>query len=186
VSIVESTLETPWEYAKELLELCQSLLADTEDDTVEDNPGGEIERAYRWFGRVAADCEQLTVSWFGLGEAQTAGASALSGGRRHVYGRINMITFLVTVIRDCVPVLNESETGPPTIARSEASARELTRDAWALWTGIYRTMKDEGLFGGRCSSLWMIRCQPLEPMGELAGFELEIAAEIDGIPTSGS
>lgn len=182
--VVESTLETPFDYAEDLLALCQTLLAETEDVTVEDNPGGEIDRAYVWFGRPPVDCEQVTVSWYGFGEAATAGVSALSAGRRHIHGRVNMLTFLITVVRDCVPILSTAEDGAPEIERAEASSRELIRDAWSLWSGIYRTMRDEELFGGRCSKLWMIRADPLEPMGELAGFELELATEIDGMLSS--
>lgn len=175
---VPSTLDTPWKYAQELLDLCQVLLADTEDLSVIQHPGGEIERAYRWFGKVVADCEQITVSWSGFGERSDA---TFPTGLRHVYGRVNLISFTIMVIRDCVPLLSEDERSAPEIARAEESARELLRDAWSIWSGIYSSAKAGELFQGRCSELYMIRADPLEPQGDLAGFEIELAAQIDGM-----
>lgn len=184
-----TTLDTAFDYCQELLALCQTLLATTEDATVEDNPGGEIDRAYVGFGRAVGAggplCEEISVSWNGFGEAQTAAFSPLSAGRRQIYGRLNLQSFLVTVVRDCVPILSEDGEGAPEIARIHDSASELMRDASALWFGIYREAVDNGLFGGRCSEVFMIRCDPLEPMADFAGFELEIACQIDGIISAG-
>lgn len=168
--------DTPWTYAEELLALCQDLLEGAVDDTVAQHPGGEIDRAYVWFGQAPVDCEQVTVSWSGFGEAPSAGLPTLL---KHVYGRVNLVTFTIRVVRDCVPTLKGK--APPSVESSEASARELVRDAWALWSGIYQTMKAGDLFGGRCSGLQMVNASPLEPMGNLAGFDLVIATEIDGI-----
>lgn len=188
--VVAATLDTTYEFAQDLLSLCETLLADTEDLAVQHNPGGEIARTYVGFGNAVGSggplCEELSVSFGGFGEAQTSGQSALSAGRRHIYGRVNLVTFIVTVVRDCVPVLDEAETGAPEVERIEESARELMRDASALWSGIYREMEQGLLFGGACSELFMLRCDPLEPMGDLAGFVLVLAAQIDGIRSDGS
>lgn len=173
-----ATLDTAWEYAESLLLLCNDLLAETEDATVTHNPGGAIDRAYVWFGKPAIECEQLTVSWWGFSEQ---GQVNLGAALPRKDARTNLIAFLVTVARDCVPIAAADGESPPEIERSEESARELARDVYALWTGIYRAWRNDELFGGKCSRLLMTRGGPLEPQGDISAFEIELVAEIDGL-----
>ena len=168
-----STLTTPYDFAVELLELCHQAVSDT--------TGGAIARRYVSPGRPAYDCEQLTVAVWTLGEADTVVAGPMAAGKRHMSGRVNLVGFLITVLRDCVPVLNEEQSGPPDADKIQASAKLVDQDVWAIWTYVYAEMRRGGLFGGRCEDLFMDGARALETEGTLAGFEVEIRANIPGI-----
>lgn len=176
MSVLESTLLTPTEYAQELLDLCSDAIAETE--------GGEIARRYIWTGRPAFDCEQLTVSGVSLGEAPTGALSAMGTGRRHVTGRVNLIGFLVCIVRDCAPQMNGRSAPDPDALTAHAS--EIQQDVWAVWTAVYRAMREGTLFGGRCDHLFFDGAQALESSGTLSAWEILFRAEILGIIGGGT
>lgn len=175
MSIIPSSIQTPFAYAEELLAVCEDAVAAT--------TSGAIDRVYVSPGRPAYDCEQLTIALVSLGEADTAVATTLARGRRPVTGRVNLLGFLVTVLRDCVPVL-EGES-PPAPASIAASASEVIEDVWAIWSYLYWAFRRGELLGGACDDLMMDAAIAIETEGTLAGFEIEFRVNIPGILNAG-
>jgi hypothetical protein len=180
VTRVAATLKTPWEYAQELLDLSHEALEDTE--------AGSIERRYRCWGRPAApaigECEQLTVSGMGFGELGTLAATAGGVGKRHVTGRVNLVSFLVTIFRCAATLSNDGRD--PTEAAIEGMDEVMFDSVWSIWTKVYDAKYDGTLFGGRCTELFFDGASALETAGGLSGAEIAFRAEIDGIISSGS
>jgi hypothetical protein len=172
MAVEPATLQTPYEYAEELLDVLAAAVGDTQ--------AGAIERVYVAPGRPAHDCEQLTISLIGVGEADTVVVSALALGKRHKTGRVNLLTFLVTVIRDCVPTIDDNGN-LPTSEDEQASASEVIEDVWAIWTYLYWAFRRGELLGGKCDDLVMDGAIAIETEGTLAGFEVEFRVNIPGI-----
>lgn len=172
MSVVPSTIQTPMQYADELLMVCAAAVGDT--------VAGPIERVYVSPGRPVLDCEQLTISLVRIGEANTAIATTLGQGKRHSTGRVNLLGFLVTVARDCVPVLDE-KGNVPTAADIEASANEVIEDIWAIWSYLYWSFRRGELLGGVCDTFIVDGAIALETEGTLAGFEMEFRVNIPGL-----
>jgi hypothetical protein len=171
-----STLQTPTEYADQLLTLCAAAVADA--------VGGAIDRAYLSPGRPVIDCEQITVSLISLGDAPFATTSSVGGGKRHITGALNLLGFLITVARDCVPIVEDETLPDPD--EINAAAVEVQEDVWSIWTRIRQEQRDGELFGGLCDHLFYDGARALETEGGFAGWEIEFRAEIAGILTSGS
>jgi len=172
-----STLQSLTQYAAELLALCEDALTPT--------VGGVILRSYLSPGTPAFDCEQLTVDVQSLGDADMTTLSTLGAGGRHITGALNLIGFRVTVVRDCVPTLEEDGDFPDPIDM-QAKAVEVQEDVWAIWTRV-RTAKMEGtLFDGRCNKLFFDGARALETAGGTAGWEIDFRANIPGFVNSGS
>ena len=174
---MSSTIQSPFLAAEDLLALCGDAVAAT--------TAGAIDRVYVSPGRPAYDCEQLTIALVSIGEAGTAVGAALGAGKRHVYGRVNLLGFLVTVLRDCVPVLNAAGTGPPEEADSAAAASEVVEDVFAIWSYLYWAYKRGELLGGTCTGLYMNGATAVETEGTLAGFEINFQVELPGILNAG-
>jgi hypothetical protein len=172
MSTVPSTLSTPIEYASELL--------DAISDAIGDTVGGPIERRYVSPGRPVFDCEQLTITLAGIGEADTVVGSSLAIGKRHTTGRVNLLHFLVTIVRDCVPTLDDNGN-VPSVDEIEASADQVVQDVWAIWTYLYSAYRRGELLGGRCSELIMDGAVALETEGTFASFEVHFRVSIPGI-----
>ncbi len=170
-----ATIQTPFQYAEDLLALCL--------DAVTATAAGAIDRVYVSPGRPAYDCEQLTISLMSVGEAATVAPTSLSPGKRHVTGRVNLLGFLVTVLRDCVPIL-DGDRAPEGDAIA-LSAAEVIEDVWAIWTYLYWAFRRGELLEGTCDSLFMDGARAVETEGTLAGFEIDFRVNIPGILNAG-
>lgn len=169
-----STLSTPYDYAEDLLDLCEVALAAT--------AAGAIGRAYVSPGLPAIDCATLAVTTLNLGEAPTATGAALLPGHRHRIAAINLLGFAITIARDCVPVADGRSARPPLPADLSAAAAIVTTDVWAVWNAISEAMSEGNLFGGRCTELFMDGAAALATSGMTAGFVLQLRTAIGGIP----
>lgn len=172
-----STLQTPTAYANELLDLCATAVAAA--------AGGPITRQYLSPGRPAADCEQLTVSLISIGDAPMATTSGIGAGYRHLTGALNLLGFLVTIFRDCVPVIDDDFHVPPA-DEIDAAAVIGQEDVWAIWTAVRQAQVNEELFGGACDHLFFDGAFSLDTEGSLAGWEIQFRAEIAGIAANGA
>jgi len=172
---MSSTIQTPFAYAEDLLAVCS--------DAVTATAAGAIDRVYVSPGRPAYDCEQLTIALISIGEAATAIPTTLAAGKRHVTGRVNLLGFLVTVLRDCVPVLDGDRA--PEGAAIALSAAEVVEDVFAIWSYLYWAFKRGELLGGTCDDLFMDGARAVETEGTLAGFEVEFRVNIPGILNAG-
>lgn len=171
-----STIETLTEYAQELLDLCDTALADT--------VGGQIDRVFLSPPAPPWDCEQLSVEVDALGDYPLPTTSTLAGGRR-LTAAINVVSFRVVVLRDCVPGITE-EGYFPDPAELTASASEGHQDVWAIWTRVRTAYREGDLFEGNCDHLWFDGATALEQSGGFAGYQLMFRAEIAGFGNSGS
>lgn len=169
-----TTLATPYDYAADLLALCESAIAETSE--------GAIGRAYVSPGLPAIDCATIAVTTINLGEAPTAAQSALSTGHRHRLAAVNLLGFAVTLARDCVPVSDGRSARPPLPDDLSAAAAIVTEDVWAVWNAITEAMACGELFGGRCVELFMDGAAALATSGMTAGFVLQLRTAIGGIP----
>lgn len=174
MTVTQSTITTPTEYAQELLDLANSALSFT--------TRGSIGRAYLSPGEPALDCETLTVQIAGFSEATTNPTSTfLAPFKRHVFGRVNLIAFRITVARDCIPTSSDNGRRPPLPAELQAAAEDIHEDVWAIWTRVYREMREGNLFGGRCDSLFMTSAEELETSGGVGGYTIDLATNIAGL-----
>ena len=171
-----ATIQTPFAYAEDLLAICE--------DAVTATSAGAIDRVYVSPGRPVYDCEQLTIFLDSIGEASTATSTSLAVGKRHVTGRVNLLGFVVTVLRDCVPVL-EDDGSIPTPENIALSAQEVVEDVWAIWTYLYWAFKRGELLDGICDDLFMDSAQAIDTSGALAGFEVSFRVNIPGIANAG-
>lgn len=174
---VASTLQTVTEYAQELLDLCDAAISTT--------VGGPIARSYISPGRPPWDCEQITVHLSSLGDAPFAVTSSVGGGRRHITGATNLLGFAITVVRDCVPTIDDRGLFPDE-ADIQLSAVEGHEDVWAIWTAVRLAQMDGTLFGGTCDHLFFDGAVALDTEGGFAGFEILFRVEIAGILAPGS
>ena len=172
-----STLETPFVYAGQLLDVANAAIGDT--------IGGPIDRVYVSPGRPAFDCEQLTVHLESFGDFIARRCRRRVPGRTHIIGKVNMVGFVVTIVRDCVPTMDD-RGNPPSPDDIEAAAEEIAQDVWAVWTGVYNAKREDSLFGGRCDYLFYDGADVLETEGTFAAWELRFRAEIAGIISVGS
>ncbi len=168
--------------ASDLHDLAADVLA-AGQQILDTDDGPEIDRAFVSHGPPALDCcNQLAVHVAAIGEAPTGAASVLAPGSRHVTGRINLTTLVVTVTR-CHPIVGE-EAAIPAADDLTAGAAILNADAWSLWNGLYR-MKDT-LFAA-CDLVFFDGLVPLGPEGGCAGWVFQIRFELPGYaPALGS
>jgi hypothetical protein len=173
MSMLAGTVTSPADYAAMLLDLCDDVLATTS--------GGQIARKGVVPWQPALDCEMLAVSFTTLGLGATApGAPLLATARRHVYGALNLIGFVIHIARDCVPVAKGTRGGPPDMAENQVAAFEMSEDVWAIWNALPDAMEQGELFGGRCSELFMDNAAAIPASGQIAGYTISIRASIPG------
>lgn len=144
-------------------------------------------RAYVAPGIPAFDCEQLTVYAVALAEEITSPLSPNTAtGQRHKFGRINLVSFTVSIARECVEVTDNNV--PPSAEQEDLAARQVLCDARVLWESIYWRAKTNTLFGGdRCSIRKMTASHPEDPSGGIGGWQIQLTVEIDGYnPLAGS
>lgn len=126
-------------------------------------------------------CPALIVSVALLTEEATSPLAITDTGRRASFGRVNLVTFLITALRCAAKVQND---GSVLTADMEAASTEVNQDAWALWEGFYHAVGN-GTFVGRCSDVHFDRGQAIREQGGCVGWEFALRAQLDGIPNPG-
>lgn len=178
-----STPNSFFEFAQELLDVADECTALT--------VGGQISlipkaRVYVSPGDPAFDCcPMLAVSGSSLGEdyAVTTQVGAPSNrGHGAAYQRSNLVGFTIWVLR-CTPVPDKNGN-PPSVARLDASAQKVLQDAWCIWNGVMQAIRDDLLWGGRCTEIYFDQAVQITPQGGCAGFRIPLRAHLGGIPVA--
>jgi len=174
-----STVNTPFEYAQQLLAVCEDALATT--------IGGIPARSYIAHATPAFDCtEQLTVHIGGLSSDPTTPLSpAPVTGRRFKDGTRHMLQLVATIIR-CTPQPSGLNSGPPSEAALELLARTCSQDLWSIWCLVLRRMRDNELFAGSCGVLNYQGGSPSVESGAAAGWFFTVTTGIPGYDPEGS
>ena len=172
VVIEQSTIETPQQWAQELLDVCAAILADT--------AGGTIDRQYRDHELPSNDCAQIVVTLGPVTMRAVARNTELSSAHAHAMGWLTLVTFKIYVVRDCVPVTSDDGRSAPTPAQKNAMQAILAQDMWALWNIIPLRMESGDLFGGRCAELFMDQAVPMPQSGMTAGWTITMRAGMPG------
>lgn len=143
---------------------------------------GAPERRYVSPGLPAFDCPtQLTVHIPALTEELTVPLSPqpATGSRQKARGRINLVNFVVTIVR-CAPGMENSGVFP-TVDEEESSAEQVMADGWCLWVTIFRLAMNGDLFGGDVCQVRRMSSSPsLDPMGGTVGWTINLQTELDG------
>lgn len=158
-------------YADQLLAVCDAALATTS--------GGSIARKYVAHEVPSLDCEMLAVS-IGTLNNRSIQQTVLDAGHAYQLGSLNVITFYVTVARDCYPLTDEGGMNAPTPAQHDAAEAEASQDVWAIWNAIEQRKADGTLFDGSCRELWMDGANPKPVSGQIAGWLITIRTAVDG------
>lgn len=169
-----STLQTPFEWAEDLLDVAAAALATT--------AGGAITRAFVAAGLPALDCcPQLTVHTAGHGILPTASPGALTPGHRRTVGTVRYVRFIVTVVR-CAPVPGQKGT-PPTPAKQQAIASVINEDPLAIVDAVTKADAAGTLFGGLCREFYFDGATSLDPAGGCVGWVINFRASLEGLAT---
>jgi hypothetical protein len=124
-------------------------------------------------------CPALIVSVAALTEESTSPlGTAMDSGRRASYGRVNLATLAVTALRCASEMQND---GSVVVAEIETITAQVLEDAWALWCGFYKAIKD-GTFEGTCDDVHFDRGVAVLEQGGCVGWSFQFRAQIDGIP----
>lgn len=176
--VAVSTTATVHQFAAELLDTCEQILATT--------VGGPVAKAYLYPGLPALDtnCDQVCVYQTGIADEQTSPLAPIPAtGHRRGWVYVNLVTLMVMVAR-CIRTGGTSGGAyrPPSAAQSTEDAEKVMEDGWALWCGISAAIRQEGLFGGVCQDIRLLGLTPLLPQGGLGGWTLPVQFEVGGIP----
>lgn len=167
-----STLQTPYQWAGELLGVAAAALAATS--------GGVIPRAFVAAGLPALDCcPQLTVHTQGHGILSTSAPGALTAGHRRTVGVVRYIRFVITVVR-CAPVPGDKGK-PPTPTVQEAIAAEINEDPLAVIDAVGKADAAGTLFGGTCREFYFDGASSLDPAGGCVGWVINYRASLEGL-----
>lgn len=141
---------------------------------------GAPARRYVAPGLPAFDCEQLTVYAALLSEAPTSPLSpAPQSGSRQTSGRVNVASFLVSVVRCDIPV--SGDRGAPSVDGLEAAAEQIYGDGWSVWNGLWWSFRNGLLLGDdRCSIRSMTAGHPLDPQSGFGGWNVELKVQLPG------
>lgn len=162
---------------------CSELLtaaAEALDTLPSSDPGleGAPDRAFVSPGPPALDCcDQLTVHALQIGEATTSPAG-LAAGRRNVQGRINHVTFFVTITR-CIQGLQDAGVNAVAEADLEATSAQTDADAWALWNHLWNMWRSGDLFT-LCGEVFFEGMRVLPSSGGCVGWTMSIRASLEG------
>lgn len=168
-----STVDTPNQYAQQLLDIVKVALASTS--------GGVIARAFISAGLPALDCvPQLTVHMNNTGALPTRPIGPIDDGHVRRYGLVRSITFWTTIAR-CAPVPSEKGK-PPSMTKQQEIAELVNEDGWAAVNAIYQADKAGALFDGACSEVFHEGATPLDPSGGALGWIIRTRASIQGYP----
>lgn len=125
----------------------------------------------------------LAVHVQALSEESTSPlAPAPASGTRASYGRLNLATLIVTIVRCAAEV---HEDGSVDSAAIEVVAAQVQEDGWAMWNTLYHAIQNE-VFGDLCSDIHFDGGRPIEEQGGCVGWQFQIRAEIGGIPNPGT
>lgn len=175
-----STVNTPFLYANQLLELAEAALTTTVGGQIgvpeaEGGPGG---RALVSPGLPSIDCcPWLSVHIGGHGVAATNPQGPLGAGRKSAF--VPQVTFVMLVAR-CMPGL-ERGAKFPAIAALENAAQAVYQDMWAITDAARKADKADTLFGGACREVEHLGAVPLDPAGGCGGWTIRWRATIEGI-----
>jgi hypothetical protein len=172
VSVVEvSTLSSLFDLAVEVQTVAETALTPT--------IGGVPPLSYITPSEPAYDCCPALVVWISrLEEEATSPLSPPAAiSHRASYGRINLVTFQVIVLR-CAPVGRNGN--PPPVEEQTATAEVTYQDGWALWTSFYRSI-DSDVFRGLCREVYFDGGFPVDDQGGCVGWNFTIRTEIAGI-----
>ncbi len=145
------------------------------------------DRAYVSPGLPAFDCEQLTVHVAAMSEEVTSPLSPNTAtGQRHVFGRINTVTFTTTIVRCLRSVTDQNQ--PPPAVDEDLDALQLDCDAWSIWERFYWSARNNTLLDGdTCKIVRMQASHPVDPSGGVGGWLIQTQLQIDGFnPLGGS
>lgn len=137
---------------------------------------GAPDRRFVSPGQPVLDCcadGQLTVNAILINDANTT-PGGLAAGKRYVDGRINHVTFLVTIAR-CIPVA-DAQGNPPAVADLEAAASQTNADAWALWNHLFNV---SDTLVSLCGEVFFDGMRPLAP-SNCAGWTAIVRVRLDG------
>lgn len=169
-----STLSTPYEWARQLLEVAQNALPAT--------IGGPIERAFVSAGLPALDCcPQLTVHTAGHGLLSTAAPGALTPGHRNVVGQVRYVRYIITLVR-CAPVPGVKGKPPPPEVQEEFAIIQ-NQDALAVIAAVNTAYKSGLLWGGTCREFYFDGASSLDPQGGCVGWLFNYRGSIEGLGT---
>jgi hypothetical protein len=171
-----TTLETPTEYAQELLDLCVAALAET--------VGGAMTSQKLVHGTPVHECDMVSVAVASLGDASFPAQSTVGAGQRHITGALNLYGFRVTTVR-CMPVIDEAGN-PPSDDEETAAATKQHQDLIAVWNAVRQAKRDDSIFGGACDLLFFDGARSLEVEGGYAGWEIDFRADISGFVAVGT
>lgn len=167
-----STLQTPYEWAGDLLAVAETALTTT--------AAGAIPRAFVAAGLPALDCcPQLTVHTAGHGILPTASPGSLTPGHRRTVGTVRYVRFVVTVVR-CAPVPGDKGQ-PPTPAAQSAIAANVNEDPLAIIDAVTKADKAGTLFGGTCREFYFDGATSLDPAGGCVGWVINFRASLEGL-----
>ena len=168
MTITVSTVESLTELAYAVLDTARDCLATT--------IGGVPDPSYLIpASNYAWDCcPSLTVCSARLGEETTSPFSPPAAlGHRVQFGRINLVTFIVTALRCVTDTTNVDEI--------ETVSRQVQQDGWALWCGFFDAIRD-GRFHDKCSDDHFDFGRAINQQGACVGWEFVFRAELGGIP----
>lgn len=175
-----STVDTPFVYANQLLELAETALATTAGGQIgvpetEGGPGG---RALVSPGLPSIDCcPWLSVHVGGYGVAAVGAQGVLGQGRKAAF--VPQVTFVMLVAR-CTPGIERGRKFP-TVASLELVAQLVNQDMWAITDAARKADKADTLFGGACREVEHLGAVPLDPAGGCGGWTIRWRATIEGI-----
>jgi hypothetical protein len=122
-------------------------------------------------------CPMLAVYVPALGEALTSPTSgALVGGHRRTFGRVNLTTLVVTIVR-CDQ--EKPDNMLPDVAAKQATAAEVMQDVWTLWNGLYRLVDDGVLFEG-CGERYLDGARLINSSGGCVGYTITLRISLPG------
>jgi hypothetical protein len=178
--------------ATDLYDLCVELLDACAEAVT--STGFPIERAYVSPGPPPWDCEQLTVHAGGPVPGDTAPLQPplQPAHRVDAVGQVNMVTLVATVVRCCVPIMDEDAQGPwyPPAADIEAAAKVTLDDVWAIWNHVATRKRDGTLFawpdraGHQTRECAFDPAFPIATSGGCAGWQLQFRVQLSGYRTA--
>lgn len=175
-----STVDTPFVYANQLLELAETALATTVGGQigVPEAQGGPGGRALVSPGLPSIDCcPWLSVHIGAQGVAAVGAVGPLGSGRKAAF--VPQVTFVLIVAR-CMPGL-ERGAKFPSVAALELAAQMVAQDMWAITDAARKADKADTLFGGACREVEHLGATPLDPAGGCGGWTIRWRATIEGI-----
>lgn len=165
-----STVDALYQAGADLLAACVDALNLTAD--------GAPARQYVSDGPVALDCEQITVEFTSIGQADTIPISPpLVPARRVLVASLGMVGMQAVATR-CVPTV-DANGRPPTVAQIAASGQIVAADGWALWNHLHQAIHAGTLFPG-CQGVLILPMLPIPTSGGVGGWTVQVRVPMDG------